>query len=90
MRFVILLAEEVRLNPCKCNSFVDGNGFGLCHKRDIRFSGFYSCFVDHPSSCIDVLQVSKDSGKYMSAVACEDKNEGTENVKMQKTTLFRG
>ena len=79
---IILLAEDEGMNPCKCNSFVDGIGFGLCRKRDIRFSGSYSCFVDHPSSCIDAIPISKDNAKYMSAIACEDKNEGT------KTTIF--
>ena len=70
------LADDVRTNPCKCNSHVDDDGFGICRKKDLRFFGAFSCFVDYPSSCLDVLHTPEDSGKYMSAIACEDRNEG--------------
>lgn len=64
------------MNPCTCNNYLDKDGFGLCQKRDIRFHGNFSCFVEYPSSCVDVLKVSEYNSRYMSAVACEDKNEG--------------
>lgn len=62
--------------PCRCNNHFDDDGFGMCHKRDKNFNGNFSCFVDHPSSCVDLLEHPKLDGKFMSGIACEDKNEG--------------
>lgn len=72
----MLLAEDTHLFPCKCNDYVDTDGFGLCQKRDKRFDGAFSCFVNYPSSCIDLQEFPESKGKQISAVACEDKNEG--------------
>ena len=69
-------ADDVLLLPCKCNDYVDPDGFGLCNKRDKNFDGMFSCYVDHDSSCVDVLENTKHDSKLMSGIACEDKNEG--------------
>ena len=69
-------ADDVLLLPCKCNNYVDPDGFGLCNKRDKSFDGMFTCYVDYPSSCVDVIENPKLDNKLMSGIACEDKNEG--------------
>ena len=75
---ITLIAEydDNLLLPCKCNELVDSDGFGKCKKRDRYFDGKFSCYVDHPSSCKDLIENPKSSLKYLSAIACEDQNEG--------------
>ena len=78
--FIVIISaideDDELMFPCTCNTLLDEEGFGLCRKRDIRFAGNFSCFVEHPSSCVDFRKASEVNTKYMSAVACEDKNEG--------------
>ena len=57
------------------------SGFGACLKRDANFNGEFSCFVAQPSACPDITNSHSNPGKKLSAMACEDKNEG-------KTELF--
>ena len=66
--------------PCRCNGFVNSNGFGACQKRDENFNGGFSCFVDQPSTCKDLKNSTTDPVKQLSASACEDKNEGKVDV----------
>ena len=68
---------EKQIFPCKCNDYIDDEGFGICRKRDKRFDGAFSCYVNQPSSCIDVYTKPNANEKQLSAVACEDKNQGT-------------
>ena len=56
---------------------MDDEGFGMCQKRDRKFDGAFSCYVNQPSSCIDVYTTPNMNAKELSAVACEDKNQGT-------------
>ena len=75
---LILIAayDDEMLLPCKCNAIVDSAGFGKCKKRDRNFDGKFSCYVDHHSSCSDLIENPKNNDKYLSAIACEDQNEG--------------
>ena len=42
--------------------------------RDARFGGRFSCIVNHPSLCKDLINL--DQNVHISADACEDKNQG--------------
>ena len=75
--FFFLIVEDMLKTPCKCDSYIDPEGFGICQKRDRKFNGNYSCYIEHSSSCVDILENPRIIGKYMSAVACEDYNEGS-------------
>ena len=44
--------------------------------KEKRFEGAFSCYVNHPSSCVDLQEIPDTNGMQVSAVACEDKNEG--------------
>ena len=61
--------------PCKCNEYIDGDGFGKCLKRDGSFNQQFSCYVRRPSYCNDAKDVPSNDFMQKSAVACEDKNE---------------
>ena len=62
--------------PCKCNNHIDGEGIGMCMKRDLMFNQQFSCFVTSPSSCMDSKDIQNNDSMQKSAIACEDKNEG--------------
>ena len=47
---------------------------GRCNVRDSKFHGKFSCAVNVPSLCTDLISVSP--AIQFSAAACEDKNEG--------------
>ena len=76
MLILIAAYDDEMLLPCKCNDIVDSDGFGKCKKRDKNFDGKFSCYVDHRSSCRDLIENPKSNHKYLSSIACEDKNEG--------------
>ena len=76
--FLILLfkGQDQDLEPCKCSNILNENGVGACLKRDANFNGKFSCFVAKPSACPDVIDSDSNNGRQLSAMACEDKNEG--------------
>ena len=76
--FVILffIGRDQDLVPCKCSNISNENGFRACQKRNDNFNGKFSCFVVQPSACPDVIDSDSNNGRQLSAMACEDKNEG--------------
>ena len=70
-------AQDQDLLPCSCNETMT-NGSKHCEKRDGRFGGRFSCTVNHPSLCKDLLYV--DQYEQISADACEDKNQGNWHI----------
>ena len=60
--------------PCSCKKTIAGESGGECIKRDSRFDGKFSCAVNSPSLCNDVISIDQD--EQFSATACEDKNQG--------------
>ena len=65
--------EEENSLPCNCNDTMTDE-LGPCKARDSRFQGKFSCMVNVPSLCTDLISVSPTI--QFSAAACEDKNEG--------------
>lgn len=65
--------EEQNRLPCSCNDTMTDE-LGPCNVRDSRFHGKFSCAVNVPSLCTDLISVSPTM--QFSAAACEDKNEG--------------
>ena len=66
-------AQDQDLLPCSCNETM-GKGLESCLTRDVRVGGRFSCTVNHPSLCKDLIYV--DQHEPISADACEDKNQG--------------
>ena len=60
---------------CLCGQFVDENGYGACTKRDKKFGNMYTCYVFSGLFCNDMKQSPLQNNMYLSAQACEDKNE---------------
>ena len=54
------------------------NELGVCNTRDTRFGGKFSCRVNIPSYCNDLISV--DEKVKFSATACEDKNQGISSL----------
>ena len=65
--------EERNWQRCECNDTIKDD-LGPCKFRDSRFHGKFSCAVNIPSLCTDLISVSPTL--QLSAAACEDKNEG--------------
>ena len=64
------------VETCKCSDLVDTNGYGACRKRDPRIGSLFSCYVDSDSGCKDLVATNKTEYAFLSAIACEDENEG--------------
>ena len=71
IKHVYFIAETI----CKCDDFIDENGYGDCQKRDIQFGNFFTCYVDSSSNCKDIINSTSHPNMQVSAEACEDKNE---------------
>merc|ERR1712051_952964 len=56
---------------CSCSDFTNENGFGKCKKGHSSFGGSSICYVNLPSSCLDLIQSKTHSGRYLSADACQ-------------------
>merc|ERR1712051_1133720 len=56
---------------CSCSDFTNENGFGKCKKGHSTFGGSSICYVNLPSSCLDLIQSKTHSGRYLSADACQ-------------------
>ena len=52
---------------CKCNEFVDANGYGNCLKE---INGTKVCYINQPSSCNDLKYSNSIPEKKISAEAC--------------------
>ena len=61
--FLILAAAD-----CSCSTFVNRNGYGNC--RNISSSFGVRCYVNQPSSCLDLKGSLTDPEKQLSAQAC--------------------
>ena len=72
------------VETCKCSAFVDGEGYGGCQKRDPRIGSSFSCYVDKFSGCKDLVATKENGNLTISAIACEDKNEGKIHLKWPK------
>ena len=59
---------------CTCIDYIDEDGYGMCQKADEIFGGLFSCYVNQPSSCLDLEAMSNE--KQLSAEACKDANTG--------------
>ena len=60
-----------KMADCRCNSFIDENGYGMCQKKDEHFEGAYVCHIDWPSACGDLQDSITTSGHQLSAEACQ-------------------
>ena len=60
---------------------MDSNGYGACRKRDPRIGSSLSCYVDSYSGCKDLVSTNKTEYAFLSAIACEDENEGRVQLK---------
>ena len=72
---LIIGLKTQRRRSCTCDLFVDGNGYGACTKRDKKFGNLYTCYVYSESICNDMLRSALHPELFLSAEACEDKNE---------------
>ena len=61
---------------CTCNDFVDPKGYGKCEKKSplkghFPFVNSFSCYVNLPSTCPDIITSKKYPGQKISAEACK-------------------
>ena len=57
---------------------MDANGYGKCEKEDTSFDGKFSCYVNTPSTCSDLLHSDLDPELSVGAEACAYENRGRE------------
>jgi len=78
------LAAKLKRPDCTCSEFTNSNGIGKCQHRvkigdSIAFGGQVACYVNHPTSCSDVIPSESNPGKYLSAEACSCSNVSPNN-----------
>merc|ERR1712096_519194 len=78
------LAAKPKQPDCTCSEFTNSNGIGKCQHRvkigdSIAFGGQVACYVNHPTSCSDVIPSESNPGKYLSAEACSCSNVSPNN-----------
>ena len=81
-----IISIQLDNSPCTCINFVNKNGVGNCKMGENRFDNKNVCYVALPSSCPDLKNSRTDAGKFLSAVACENNNIGTNDLQNSKTT----
>ena len=69
------------VETCNCNAFVDEEGYGACNKRDPQLGRLFSCYVNKTSGCKDIVATKANEDLTISAIACEDENEGKVRLK---------
>jgi len=62
--------DSVSIPTCSCSNFVNAHGFGRCLKRHVDFGNSAMCYVNLPSSCMDLKPSQTYPTKLLSSHAC--------------------
>ena len=55
---------------CSCSPNMDNNGYGRCRRKDSNMGNRYTCYVNQPSNCPDLVDSTTYTGQQFSAEAC--------------------